>query len=93
MAIKVLEISDELAHALKVPEPELVERLRRELAVRLYQKRLAPFGKAMEIAGMTWWQFHDLLGTEGIERTYDMDELERDIKTIEKLERKKRCRP
>ncbi len=82
----LLELSDNLVQALKVPESEAVERLSRELAVRLYQKRLASFGKAREIARMTAWEFHDLLAAEGIERTYDVEELRKDIMTIERIE-------
>jgi predicted HTH domain antitoxin len=81
----VLEIPGELAEALRVPPEEQVARLRQELAVRLYQKGLLSFGKARELAGMTKWEFHFLLGEEGILRRYDVEELEEDLKTLEAL--------
>ena len=81
----VLEISDDLFEALRLPPEEKVIRLRRELAVRLYQKGLLSFGKARELAGMGKWEFHDLLGKEGIIRHYDMEDLQDDLNTLEKL--------
>jgi len=81
----VLEIPGDLAEALRVPPEEQVARLRQELAVRLYQKGLLSFGKARELAAMTKWEFHLLLGEEGIIRRYDVEELEEDLKTLEAL--------
>ena len=85
MSRMILEISDELAEALRVPSNEQEPRLYRELAVRLYQKGLLSFGKARKLAGMTKWDFHNLLGEEKIERRYDLEELEDDLKTLESL--------
>ena len=81
----VIEIPGDLAEALRVPPEEQVARLRQELAVRLYQKGLLSFGKARELAAMTKWEFHLLLGEEGIIRRYDVEELEEDLKTLEAL--------
>ena len=81
----VLEIPGDLAEALRVPPGEQATRIRRELAVRLYQKGLLAFGKARELAGMTKWEFHLLLGEEGIIRRYDEEELKEDLKTLEAL--------
>jgi predicted HTH domain antitoxin len=81
----VLEIPGDLVEALRVPPGEQAARLRRELAVRLYQKGLVSFGKARELARMTKWEFHLLLGEEGIVRRYDLEELEADLKTLEAL--------
>ncbi len=85
MGTMVLEIPDELAKALRVPPEERLPRLCRELAVRLYQKGLLSFGKARELAGMSKWEFHVLLGEEGIVRRYDVEELEEDLRTLEAL--------
>ena len=81
----VIEISADLAEALRVPPEEQEARLRRELAVRLYEKGLLSFGKARELATMTKWEFHLLLGEEGIVRRYDIEELGEDLKTLEAL--------
>ena len=82
MGKMILEIPSELADALRLPSEEQPTRLRRELAVRLYQKGLLSFGKARELACMSKWAFHFLLGEEGIVRRYDMEELEEDLEAL-----------
>ena len=82
----ILEVPDELFESLKIPPEERGARLRRELAVRLYQKGLLSFGKARELAGMGKWEFHDLLGGEGVVRHYDVEELREDLRTLESLD-------
>ena len=57
-----LEIPEELVQSLKLPRDEVPARLKRELALRLYEKGLLSFGKARELAGMTKWEFSYLLG-------------------------------
>jgi len=59
--------------------------LKRELALRLYEKGLLSFGKARELAGMSKWEFSRLLGKEGIPRRYDLEEFEKDLRTLENL--------
>lgn len=80
-----LDLGDDLLHALKVPLAEVPTRLRRELAVRLYDKELLSFGKARKLAEMTRWDFHDLLGEERILRRYDTEELEDDLAVLDAL--------
>ena len=79
-------ITLELPVDLRVPVAEQEDRLRRELAIRLYEKGLLSFGKARELAGLSKWAFHDLLAAEGILRHYDVEELEGDLATLETLE-------
>ena len=81
-----IEISDEIMQAMKLPPSEASTRLRRELAVRLYEKGFLSFGKARELAQMARWTFHDYLGEEGVIRRYDAEELREDIKTLEELD-------
>lgn len=81
----VLELPSDLYQAIKLPSAEVPQRLKRELAVRLYEKGLLTFGKARELAEMTRWDFHDLLGAEEIVRRYDVEELAEDIAVLETL--------
>jgi predicted HTH domain antitoxin len=74
-----------VAESLQLPQPERLSRIQRELAVRLYQKGLLSFGRARELAQMTKWEFHSLLGDEAIERSYDLEELDNDLNTLEHL--------
>jgi predicted HTH domain antitoxin len=81
-----IELSEDLMDAVRLPPQEVPARLRRELALRLYEKGLLTFGKARELAGMTRWAFHELLGEEGIPRRYDVQEFEEDLKTLRRLD-------
>jgi len=80
-----IEIPEDLLQAIRLPAEEAPVRLKRELAIRLYAKGLLSFGKARQLAGMSRWDFHDLLGEEGILRRYDVEELEEDLQTLEEL--------
>jgi predicted HTH domain antitoxin len=81
-----IQISPELQRAVRLPPEEVPVRLKRELAVRLYEKGLLTFGQARQLADMSRWDFRDLLGEEGILRRYEVEELEEDIQTLEMLE-------
>lgn len=70
---------------MRLPEDERLSRLQQELAIRPYQKGLLSFGKARQLAALSKWEFHELLGQEGIERSYDEEELEDDLATLEAL--------
>ena len=85
MARLSIQVSQELQQAVRLPPEEVPVRLERELAVRLYDKGLLTFGQARQLAGMTRWDFRDLLGEEGILRRYDVEELEEDLETLERL--------
>jgi len=80
-----IEVTEDLVQAIKLPAEEVPARLQRELAIRLYAKGLLSVGKARQLAGMTRWDFQDLLGEEGVLRRYDVKELEEDLKTLEGL--------
>jgi len=86
METVALEISSNLTEALRVPPAEQADRLRQELAIRLYQKELLSFGKARELARMSKWEFHHLLGQEKIIRHYETADLEEDLETLERLD-------
>lgn len=83
-----IEIPEELARSLKLPPDEAPQRLRQELAIRLYEKKILGFGKARQLASMTKWEFNELLGKEGVIRHYDLNELKEDLNTLEELDAK-----
>jgi predicted HTH domain antitoxin len=80
-----LEFNDEIQDALRIPPDEQEGRLRRELALRLYEKRLLSLGKARQLAGMEKWNFLLLLAQDGISRQYDKKELDQDLSTLNHL--------
>ena len=80
-----LEFNDEIQDALRIPPDEQEGRLRRELALRLYEKGLLSLGKARQLAGMEKWNFLLLLAQDGISRQYDKKELDQDLSTLNHL--------
>ncbi len=80
-----VEVPGEVMESLRVPSDEAPLRVKRELALRLYQKGLLPFGKARALAELSKWEFSELLATEGIARRYDEADLSVDEKTLGRL--------
>lgn len=80
-----IEVPEDILRATKIPLKEAPERLKKELAVRLYEQGILTFGKARQLAGITKWEFHRLLGSMGIPRQYDLDDFQTDLDTLQKL--------
>ena len=70
-----LEISSEVLEGAKLPEKEMEDEFRKELALALYQRGVLSLGKARLLARMTRWQFEELLGKRRIERHYTGNDL------------------
>jgi predicted HTH domain antitoxin len=84
MSTKVaLEIPREVIHATKMS----AEELRGELAIHLFQQGKLSFGKAKEMAGMTFWVFQQLLGARGILVHYGLEDYEEDLDALRDLRR------
>jgi len=81
-----LDMPEECLKAVKLPPEEVSPRLKRELALRLYDKGLLSFGKARQLSEMPRWDFQELITKEGITRHYDVEELEEDLQTLEDIE-------
>ncbi len=75
----------EVSEGLRIPPGELEERLRIELALRLYEKGIASLGQARRIAGLSKWDFLELLAREGIPLHYSEEELREDLEAAKKL--------
>lgn len=74
-----LEIPEEVVRALKLPPKEVQRELCKEPALALYERGVLSLGKARELAGMTRWQFHELLGQRRIARHYTEEDLAEDL--------------
>ncbi len=81
----VLEIPEDVLRSMKLPEKERSERVKAELAIRLYQTGVLTFGKARKLAGMTKWDFQLVLGREDVPSRYDVSDLKKDLATLEKI--------
>ena len=83
--VGVKRVVIEVPENLRIPPGELEERLRVELALRLYEKGIASLGQARRIAGLSKWDFLELLAREGIPIRYGEEELREDLEVAEKL--------
>ncbi len=75
-----ISIPDSVLKAIRLPEKRVEQELLAELAIALYSQELLSFGKARELARMEKYEFSKLLGGRGIDRHYEAEELEDDLK-------------
>ena len=75
----IIEIPGEILQSIKLPEEEADKRILHELALTLYERGLLSSGKAREPAGLTRWEFEDLLSRYKIFRHYTEYDLNEDI--------------
>jgi predicted HTH domain antitoxin len=80
-------------HVLKIPQDILdttrltLDELKLELAITLYAEGRLPIGKARELAGMTLWEFRQVLASRRIPPHYDVHDLDEDMATLQSLDR------
>lgn len=73
-------IPDSVVQGLRIPEAQLAERLRTELALTLYAHGALSLGKAAELADMNRMAFGELAGQRGVPRHYGDVELGQDVR-------------
>lgn len=61
------------------------EQLLVELAVHLYDQGRLSIGKAHELAGLSLWEFRQLLGFRHVAPHFDVEDLEQDLETLRRL--------
>lgn len=64
------------------------DELKIELAIHLYEQRRLGIGHAREMAGISLWEFRQLLASRKISPHYDESDLDEDMQTWEKLDNK-----
>jgi len=79
MAKLTLEVPSEVVDAVKLPPAEVEGELRKELALALYRRGVLSLGKARILAGMTRWQFEQVLSDRQIPRHYTETDLQDDL--------------
>ncbi len=77
-----LNIPDSVVQGLRIPEGEIAQRLRVELAVALYAQGALSLGKAAELAEMNRMLFGELVGQRGIARHFGATELAQDVSYV-----------
>ena len=83
MAMVNMEIPDDLLPGGKYSMPAI--EVRKHLAIGLYAQREITLGAAAELAGMLYFDFWQYLGRFGLGPSYDLDDLQDDMKTFKEL--------
>ncbi len=66
---------------------DLAKEVLKRLAVALYAERKISLGKAVELAGVSYSNFFDLLADCGVYLDYDEEDLNEDMETLRRLGR------
>ncbi len=80
-----LDISRDILDSARLTAPQL----KVELAVYLYQQGRLSVGKARQLAGMSLWEFRQLLASRGISPHFGVEELYEDVEAIETIKARK----
>ena len=76
-----ITIPDEILQSTRLTAAEILQ----ELALALFQREKLTLGQASRLAGMSRWQFHQLLGSRNIPIHYGVADFEADLHTLDQL--------
>ena len=80
-----------VTHHLEIPQDILdsarmtVDQIRVELAAHLYAEGRLSLGKAHELAGLSLWEFRQLLGLRRIAPHFEEEDLQQDLEMLRQL--------
>ena len=81
--VQTVEIPQDILDSARLtPQDVMVE-----MAVSLYVQRRLSIGKARELAGMSLWEFRQLLASRHISPHYEHEDLQEDVNTLRELGR------
>jgi predicted HTH domain antitoxin len=75
------EVSQDILDSARLTAPEL----KLELAIWLYAQGRLSAGKARELAGLSLWEFRQMVATRHITAHYAIDDLQDDLSAVSKL--------
>ena len=81
--VNVLQVPQDILDSARLTMPEL----QLEIAVYLYSQGRLSVGKARELAGMSLWEFRQLLASRRIPPHYDETDLDQDLTTLREMGR------
>ena len=80
---QVLEIPQDILDSAHLTPAEL----KVEMAVHLYTEGRLSIGKARELAGLTLWEFRQLLASRRVPSHFDTEDLDEDVRSLRELSR------
>jgi predicted HTH domain antitoxin len=79
--VSILEVPQDILDSARLT----VSELKVEMAVYLYAQGRLSIGKARELAGMSLWEFRQLLAARRIPPHYDEVDLDEDVATLREI--------
>ncbi|MEA3345491.1 MAG: UPF0175 family protein [Chloroflexota bacterium] len=81
--VSVLEVPQDILDSARLTTSEL----KVEIAIYLYAQDRLSIGKARELAGMSLWEFRQLLASRRISPHYEMVDLDEDMAVLREIGR------
>jgi predicted HTH domain antitoxin len=81
--LRILEVPQSILDSARLT----ISDLKVEMAVYLYAESRLSIGKARELAGMSLWEFRQLLASRRIAPHYDVMDLNEDVATLREMGR------
>jgi predicted HTH domain antitoxin len=75
-----IKIPEQISKSLKLPAKDREKYLLSQLSLLLYEEGVLSFGKARQLGHFTKWEFHEELGKRKMERHYDLENINEDLK-------------
>ena len=83
MKTSVIKIPDDILLATRMTSKDIAT----ELAIHLFEAGKLSIGKAKSLAGMSFFEFQNLLASRKIAVHYGIEEYKEDINTLKRLKR------
>jgi predicted HTH domain antitoxin len=81
--VNVLEVPQDILDSARLT----ISELQVEMAIYLYSQGRLSVGKARELAGLSLWEFRQLLASRRISPHYDETDLDQDLTTLQEMGR------
>jgi predicted HTH domain antitoxin len=82
-SVNVLQVPQDILDSARLT----ISELQVEMAIYLYSQGRLSVGKARELAGMSLWEFRQLLASRRIPPHYDKTDLDQDLTTLREMGR------
>jgi predicted HTH domain antitoxin len=80
-----IEIPDQVVHALGLMDRDVVDTIKKELAIHFFQGNMLSFGQARRLSALSVWDFMETLLERKVPLHYSEKEYEEDSKIIEEF--------
>jgi len=80
----ILKVPTDIVDAIRLPPDDIHAELQKELALALYKRGILSSGKACALAGLSRWEWVEVLGQRKVSRHYTTGDLEKDIAHVKR---------